>query len=136
MNATVALTIIGALLLLPGCQKPQTPDESAQQAEQAQPKETAGSDAKPPAPQAEPEDGGGTPIDYLQTVTRQPKAVAKKLDALAMQQSLRAFEALEGRLPATLDELKKAGFDIPAPPAGTAYQYDPKTGKVELVEAK
>ena len=51
---------------------------------------------------------------------------------LGIRQAIQAFNATNDRLPADLDELKKEGYEIPEPPGGLEYGYDPKTGEINL----
>jgi len=129
MRITLTACMIAALALASGCSK------APQSADKGQTDEQAGSEAKEPKkPQQAKPEPGGMPLDYVNTAVKQPKRVAKQLSSLAMTQAVQAYQALEGRLPKSLDELKKSGFEIPPPPKGTQYKYDPKTGKVELVD--
>lgn len=58
---------------------------------------------------------------------------ARELAALLpTKQAIDAFHALKGRYPKDLEELKTADLVIPAPPAGTEYDYNPKTGEIKL----
>lgn len=45
-----------------------------------------------------------------------------------------SFQRTEGRYPNSLQELVDKGYikEIPAPPEGMTYYYDPKTGKIEV----
>ena len=127
MRISLAACMIAIFGFVIGCGKaPQSADQGSTN------KQSASKEAKKPA-QAKPKPGG-LPIDYVNMTVKQPKRVAKQLSGLAMTQAVQAFQALEGRLPKSLDELKKSGFEIPPPPKGTQYKYDPKTGKVELVD--
>ena len=129
MRIILTACMIGALALATGCSKP------PQSADQGQTDEHPASNTKEAKkPQKAKPEPGGLPLDYVNMTVKQPKRVAKQLSSLAMTQAVQAYQALEGRLPKSLDELKKSGFEIPPPPKGTQYKYDPKTGKVEVVD--
>ena len=77
------------------------------------------------------------PVDYVDTVVRQPKKVQKRVDLIAVQHDMRQFQAVEGRYPRTLEELAEwRGVALPQPPAGTSYQYDPNTGQISVQSAR
>ena len=45
------------------------------------------------------------------------------------------YRARAGRLPASFEELQREGLLVPGPiadPAGSPYQFDPRSGKVAL----
>ena len=81
-----------------------------------------------PAPAPPPAQEG-----YGEIVVKSIRRTEARTALWQVQQNIQAFQALEGRLPKSLDEL--AQKDLPAPPAprGTAYDYNPQTGEVRLV---
>ncbi|MFW6107571.1 MAG: hypothetical protein ACOC70_00090 [bacterium] len=58
---------------------------------------------------------------------------AKDQRLAGARRAIDAFQALKGRYPNDLAELKSAGFTLPEPPDDHAYEYDPATGEIELV---
>ena len=75
------------------------------------------------------------PTRYLDITLHAPKKAQKKLNLISIQESLKAFQAINGRWPKSLEELQQNGYAIPKPPAGLKYQYDPKTGVVSVSNA-
>ncbi|HOJ39209.1 MAG TPA: hypothetical protein PKW42_00715 [bacterium] len=55
-------------------------------------------------------------------------------ELLPLKQLIDSFRAQEGRNPSSLQELVEKGYtqEIPRPPAGKHYVYDPNTGSVTL----
>ena len=72
-------------------------------------------------------------IDQLTKTHREAKDMAAILPA---RQCIEAFHALNGRYPKDLDELHKAYPELPGPPTGQKYDYNPKTGEIQLVPEK
>jgi len=74
------------------------------------------------------------PTDYL-LIQAKTLNQAKKLQfLLSVQSSLRAYLAIKGRYPASLDDLAAEGMPAPALPEGLEYKYDPTTGAVDVVK--
>ncbi len=75
------------------------------------------------------------PADYLRTTAiAAPRYARKTLDTAYIQNEVRQFNALKGRLPRSLDELVEwRGQPLPETPKGYVYSYDPATGKLEVV---
>ena len=59
-------------------------------------------------------------------------ATKLRLKLIQVQKSIQGFEALEGRKPSSLDELKAPDYQVPALPAGLKYVYDPLQGTVAI----
>ena len=60
---------------------------------------------------------------------------AKAMNAiLPLKQLIEAFYVKENRYPSSLQELKDKGYtkELPQPPAGTRFNYDPATGFLKL----
>ena len=73
--------------------------------------------------------GNSTPGVIETSLNARTYAVAEI--ALAQVRSrIQQHQALNGRYPASLDELAKSG-PLPALPPGMAYEYNPATGAVE-----
>ena len=51
---------------------------------------------------------------------------------LGIRQAIEAFKVTNGKLPASLDELKNDGYAIPEAPEGLEYGYEPETGEIHL----
>ncbi len=64
--------------------------------------------------------------DYIGTSVHQITRQRDRVALLSIEQSIKTFQAIEGRLPKSLDEIK----DLRRPPEGLRYVYDPETGKV------
>jgi len=75
------------------------------------------------------------PVDYLRTVTiTAPRQARKTIDMAYIQNEVKQFYALQGHFPKSLDELVQwRGAPLPDTPSGYVYNYDPATGKVEVV---
>ena len=60
---------------------------------------------------------------------------AKALEViLPTKQLLESFRAIEGRYPYSLEELVEKGYcrQLPTPPEGLRFKYDPQTGSIGL----
>ncbi|HMJ91628.1 MAG TPA: hypothetical protein VK530_17535 [Candidatus Acidoferrum sp.] len=93
---------------------------------------------KKPTPKAA--DGSGNsgnplsaPADYLGALNKAQKSAQKTAGNVGIDQALKTFVAEEGRFPKTLEELKSKGINVPTPPAGMKWDYDPNTGIVKAV---
>ncbi|MBI3272610.1 MAG: hypothetical protein HYZ53_26710 [Planctomycetes bacterium] len=148
-----------ALLGLVGCGKddaqpaavhapPGTPRENAVDApapstpEPASPSGTAAFPAKPPSAAHEPGDHPPTssnplraPGEYVEAVVGAKGYALVKIGLVAAKQRVDAFQALNDRLPVSLDEITKDG-PLPPLPAQFVYAYDPKTGVVDVASSK
>jgi hypothetical protein len=78
------------------------------------------------------------PADYLGVVVKAKTGSEAKIDLISLNNAVQQYQALEGHLPATLDEMVKAHYypRITPAPTGMKYDYNPATGKVSLVPAK
>jgi hypothetical protein len=78
------------------------------------------------------------PVDYLGAVAKAKQAADKTISTAGLNQAIQSFQAQEGRLPATLNELVTKNYlpSIPPPPAGMKYDYNPKTGQLRLIAAQ
>ncbi|MFH1706619.1 MAG: hypothetical protein ABIF71_01680 [Planctomycetota bacterium] len=61
-----------------------------------------------------------------------PRRAELLVRLVEVRNAVQGFEALEGRRPASLDELRQAGFALGDLPAGCAYAYDPADGSVKV----
>jgi hypothetical protein len=106
--------LAGALVVVAGCGKEQTPPAPAA-----------------PAPGASAPNRDG----YLGTLVRGQQAAVKGIDTAALNQEVQLFNAQEGRLPKDLNELVAMHYlgKLPDPPAGMKINYDAAQGKVTVV---
>src|SRR4051794_7735392 len=97
--------VLMACLLMPGCGK------------KAATKSETSSGANPVT----------APVDYLGAVAKAKQVAEKTVDAAALQKSIDLFQAQEGRLPKSLNELIGPNYlsKLPAPPAGMKLDYNP-----------
>jgi hypothetical protein len=123
------LVMASALLLVAaGCSREEPPEEGA---------------APAGGPAAEPERQVGdhilrAPSDYVRTVTiTAPRRIESGAQQALIQGEIKQFFAIEGRYPATLDELVEwRGEALPEPPKGYAYRYDPQKGTLQVVRER
>src|SRR5436190_17461766 len=75
------------------------------------------------------------PVDYLGAVSKAQKQSVATVDAVGINQAIQMFYANEGRFPKSLKELVSPDYlpRLPAPPAGTKFDYDPVTGRFNIV---
>src|SRR5690348_9698374 len=89
-----------------------------------------GCEDKKAAPAAKTDSGNPltAPVDYVGAVGQAQKSMQKTLSTVGIDQALKAFSAEEGRYPKDLNELVTKGTisQIPSPPRGMKYDYDPK----------
>jgi len=74
------------------------------------------------------------PMKYGETMGKTMKKAKIMEVVLPLKNLIDAFYIEEGRYPESLQELVDKGYikEIPEPPEGMNYYYDPKTGKVEV----
>ena len=75
------------------------------------------------------------PVDYLGAVGKARERSIKTIDTVSLNQNIQLFYAQEGRFPKSLDELVEQKYlpSLPAAPYGMKIQYNPATGKVDVV---
>ena len=75
------------------------------------------------------------PVDYLGAVNQGRKTAIKTIDHVSLTSAIQLFNAQEERLPRDLNELAAKGYipAVPAPPAGSKFQYNPQTGDLKIV---
>ncbi|MCM8809830.1 MAG: hypothetical protein NC917_00925 [Candidatus Omnitrophica bacterium] len=76
------------------------------------------------------------PMEYGKIIERTMKK-AKAMDSIIyLRNKINTFQLQEGRYPKSLDELIEKGYinkeEMPKPPEGMQFVYDPKTGKLEV----
>lgn len=102
-------------------------------------KPASASDPKPApseaAPAQEAPSSGKIVEDYAKNLSTAPARAAAVVDIASVQKAVSAFEAMEGRLPKSIDELVAMRYlpQLPPVPQGKRLSYDPATGKVTLV---
>jgi len=74
------------------------------------------------------------PAKYGETMGKAMKKAEAVNNIRTLKSEIYLFFAQEGRYPNSLNELVDKGYikEIPTPPKGMSYSYDPTTGKVEL----
>ena len=75
------------------------------------------------------------PVDYLGAAAKAKRTADKTVGTLGINQAIQLYQAQEGQLPKTLNDLVAKQYlpGIPAAPAGMKYDYNPQTGAVKLV---
>jgi len=74
------------------------------------------------------------PADYLGAAGKAQKSAGKTVSSAGLTQAIKMFEAQEGRLPKSLNELVPDFMpQIPTPPAGMKYDYNPADGSLRVV---
>ena len=94
---------------------------------------------KPATPAKEPNYNTGNPltapVDYLGAAVQAQKHAEKVIDVSYINQAIQLFNASEGRLPKTLDELVPNYIaKIPEAPFGSKIVYDAAAGTVKVVK--
>jgi len=75
------------------------------------------------------------PVDYLGAAAKANKNAATTVETVGLQKTIDLFQAQEGRLPKSLQELVGPNYlnALPAPPAGMKFDYSPATGQLKIV---
>ncbi len=75
------------------------------------------------------------PVDYLGVLNKAQKTAVNVVDTASLKKSVDLFYANEGRFPKDLNELvtKQYYAQLPAPPYGKKFQYDPQSGQISIV---
>jgi len=89
----------------------------------------------PAAPTQDAPSSGKIVEDYAKNLSTAPARAAAVVDIASIQKAVGAFEAMEGRLPKSLEELVAMRYlpQLPPVPQGKRLSYDPATGKIALV---
>ena len=76
-----------------------------------------------------------TPVDYLGAAAKAKHTADKTLSTVGINQAIQLYQAQEGQLPKTLNDLVAKQYlpSIPPPPSGMKYDYNPQTGAVKVV---
>jgi hypothetical protein len=75
------------------------------------------------------------PVDYLGAAAKAKKLAERTVETTGLQKSIDLFQAQEGRLPKSLQELVGPNYlnALPAPPAGMKFDYSPASGQLKIV---
>ena len=78
------------------------------------------------------------PVNYLGAVGAAKKYAEKTIDSTSLNQAIQQFRAMEDRNPESLAELVKAQYlpQLPKPPYGMKFVYDPQSGQARVVRAQ
>lgn len=75
------------------------------------------------------------PANYVRGALDAGMNAKATVGAIGLERAIQLYRIKEGKNPSTLQDLVKKGHlpSIPPAPAGRAYQYNAKTGKVKVV---
>lgn len=95
-----------------------------------------GDSSKPGTPANEVSNAVTAPVNYLGAVSQAEKYSQKQIDLAYVNQAIQQFQAGEGRLPKSLQELVEMHYlaKIPEAPYGYKITYDVNTGVVKVVK--
>lgn len=123
------IALIAVLGIAAGCQKSSSSSDSS-----------SGSKPAPIDPNESAVSGNPAmaPVDYGNVLAKGKKSSEAKIAISTFEKAIQTFKAMEGRLPASLEELQKEGHltKMPKTPYGMKFTYDSKTGKVDAVMAQ
>ncbi len=97
---------------------------------------------KPPATNApstsETSSSSGSSLDYLGAINRAQKVAVKTIDLASIKKAIELFNAQEERFPKDLNELVTTHYlqELPKLPRGMVYNYDPKTGNIQVLKTQ
>ncbi len=79
-------------------------------------------------------DGQDSGTGYMDVMSKSHEKARKMANVTPLQQEIKQYHALKGQYPASLDELEEwRGTELPQPPRGMTYSYDPKAGQIKAV---
>jgi hypothetical protein len=75
------------------------------------------------------------PADYLGALGKGKRSADATLETASINKAVQLFYAQEGRFPKDLKELNRPEYlpQMPQPPAGMKFDYNPRTGEVKIV---
>ncbi|HKQ40458.1 MAG TPA: hypothetical protein VJ063_20475 [Verrucomicrobiae bacterium] len=75
------------------------------------------------------------PADYLGAIAKGKKTADAKIETASINKAAQMFYVQEGRYPKDLNELVRPDYlpQLPTPPPGMKFDYNPKTGEVKVV---
>src|SRR5262249_30456394 len=81
------------------------------------------------------ENPAAAPADYWGTCTKGKQTATKTLETAALNEAVQSCYVQEGRYPKSLNELVGPNYlpQLPHPPAGMKFDYNPTTGQVKIV---
>ncbi len=76
------------------------------------------------------------PVDYLDAAAKAKQRAVKTIDTTSLDKAIQLFNVEKGRNPKDLNELVSEKYikEIPTPPYGTRIDYDPNSGRVNVVK--
>jgi hypothetical protein len=91
--------------------------------------------APPPAAKAPEPSAATAPLDYLAAQGRAKQQAIKVTDIAQLTSAIQKFQAMEDRYPRDFNELVAGHYlgQVPAPPRGMQFAYNPQTGQVRVV---
>lgn len=118
MRLAILLVSAVAAMLAAGCIEKRKPESGREGASRTEPK---------------PAQAG--PADYARNLSSAPARAAAVVDVASIEKAAAQFEAMEGRLPASIEELVAKHYlpQMPPVPPGRRLDYDPATGKATMV---
>ena len=134
------------LSLLTGCSCDDSEPPEAGVVVVAKPKPAEAAPQAPAAPKEKPPSAGGggsmvgemlgAPGAYYGTVTiKAPRYARKTVTDSVLTHDIHQYRAMHDQFPPSLEALAEwSGRKTPAPPKGYAYEYDPATGNLQVVE--
>ena len=77
------------------------------------------------------------PLDYLAAQGQAKRHSEKVISVAQVQSAIQQFQAMEERLPKSLEELVSQHYlgAVPTPGRGQRFLYDPQTGSLRVVAA-
>jgi hypothetical protein len=128
------LTPLLLAALLPACTPAEKPAAPTSTASPAAPQATEPATRPATQPVQAPE-GANAGTRYVYGVVGAIDSSRARVLEAEMKRAIDAFQALEGRLPRNLDELVSSRTipALPTLPEGTAFEYDPATGRATVV---
>ncbi|MBL9169281.1 MAG: hypothetical protein JNN07_16190 [Verrucomicrobiales bacterium] len=75
------------------------------------------------------------PVDYLGAVNNAQKSANNTLSLVGLKQAIQAYQASEGKLPNSLQDLVTAQVipKLPEAPRGMKFSYDAASGDIKVV---
>ncbi len=76
------------------------------------------------------------PVDYLDAASKAKQKAVKTVDTTSLDKAIQLFNVEKGRNPKDLNELVSEKYisEVPTPPYGTKIDYDPNSGRVNVVK--
>jgi hypothetical protein len=95
-----------------------------------------GDSSKPGTPANTVSNTVSAPMNYISASVQAEKYAQKQIDLAFLNQAVQQFQAGEGRLPKSLQELVETHYlrKMPDVPYGYKINYDPNTGAVTVVK--